>query len=104
MSTTFVLSFKSNGGVSDELRLANAVARLLVDLYQADPADVFIADHTYEELSKGSASVAWEGSGMDCWPLDFLDQRPEAKRLARSLGVTFEALNTCILGIYPIED
>lgn len=34
-------------------------------------------DHNHEELSEGSWSIAWEGSGRDCWPMDFTNTNPD---------------------------
>lgn len=48
-------------------------------------------DHNHEELSEGSWSIAWEGSGMDCWPLEFESKVP---------GVFTEAIASWCLGVF----
>lgn len=97
------LGFPSNNGVRKEVRLATSVARLVVDLYEANPADMFVADHHHEELSRGAASVAWEGSGMDCWVMTFTEH-PSIVEYAAKHGLFFEPINNITLGIYPVQD
>jgi hypothetical protein len=94
---------KNNGGDQRELNKALAVAVALVDQFGARPEDLFAADHTHEELSKGSVSVAWEGSGWDgSWAIEW-PQTPAAEAVANRLGVWFEAVNSVILAIHPVE-
>lgn len=47
-----------------EIVLAEVKAKFNTD----EPA---LYDHNHEELSEGSWSIAWEGSGYDCWPAEF---------------------------------
>jgi hypothetical protein len=97
--------FSSNGGDSAELKLAASVAAVAAALYREPTESFFIADHTHEELPKGSALVAWEGGDFDYgWTVDFTGNQPEAQEIARSLGVFLEPINSVILGIYPVKD
>lgn len=50
---------------------------------------LYAADH--EELSPGSWSIAWEGSGRDFWPGSFETSVP---------GVFVEPINVCTIGLY----
>lgn len=105
MSTPFARAghtFQSNGGNSVELYRAARVATAVAKAYQAPTEDFFLSDHTHEELPIGSASIGWEGVAFD-WPYTW-SQTAEAQALARTMGVTFEAINGCILGIYPAKD
>lgn len=96
-------TFSSNGGNRIELHRAARVAIAVAFAYGESTNRFFIADHTHEELSIGSASVAWEGVVDYDWPYTW-SQTEGARELARTMGVMFEAINGCILGIYLIKD
>lgn len=57
--------------------------------FGTDEPTLYDADH--EELSEGSWSIAWEGSGYDCWPLEFESKVP---------GVFTEAIASWCLGVF----
>lgn len=93
----------NNGGNQRELNKAIAVAVALIDQFGARPGDLFAADHTHEQLSPGSASLAWEGGGYDgSWAIEW-PQTERAEKLAYQLGVWFEPVNSVILAIHPME-
>lgn len=56
-------------------------------------------DHTHEEQSAGSWSIAWEG-GLYDWPMDFAD-RVFTGEIA-PLGLHLEPINGVSLGIYAV--
>jgi len=90
-------SVRTGEGTTVELALAATVA-IAVAKHYGEPRDsFFVAGHEHEELSKGSASVAWEGGVYD-WPFIWA-QTPEAVQLARELDVHFDAINGCILAV-----
>lgn len=94
--------FNSRPDTSREMReVVNAgfVAEALMAMYSVQADEIFVADHTHEELSPGCASVAMEGVDYD-WPIKFSDS-PEARALGHRLGIWFEPVNGCILAIIP---
>lgn len=111
MSTTFTIgrvTFTANraltAGPKAPLERAAEIVKVAAQLYYVPARDFFIADHTHEELPRGSASIAWEGSQIDMgWAPDFVE-RPEAREIERKLGVFLEPINNCILGVYLNRD
>lgn len=94
--------FSSAQDTSCEMReVVNAgfVAETLLTMYDVQPSEIFVADHTHEELSPGCASVAMEGVDYD-WTVKF-PETPEARALGHRLGIWFEPINGCILAIIP---
>jgi hypothetical protein len=86
--------------IDAEIALAAHVAQRILEIYPHAKGDLFIADHTHEELSEGSASVAWEGSGELAWTVNILDD-DRFWELRKLLGIWFEPVNGCILAIHP---
>jgi hypothetical protein len=99
--TTFT---RTNAGDPQELETAKAVAEAIAAhyaTYEPDGRDFFLADHTHECLSPGTATVAWEGGPYE-WPI-WWPETAAAAKLARRLRVRFEAVNGVILAVYPNE-
>lgn len=62
-------------------RLPEDVAAVVADVAEflgVYPADLFVADHTHEELAAGAYSIALEGDHD--WPYRFTEDRYEAAR------------------------
>jgi len=70
-------------------RAAEKVLEEVKEQFGTDEPALYDADH--EELSEGSWSIAWEGSGMDCWPAHFKTEVP---------GVFTEPIASWCLGVY----
>jgi hypothetical protein len=94
--------YRTNPGSSRivrEVALAGIVADALKEIYPGDDhGDIFVADHTHEELSPGSCSVAWEGA-VYSWTLEVWDH-PVMRALGDRFGIWFEPVNSCILAVY----
>lgn len=75
----------------------NKAMKVLVEVKEKFAAEIgpgavpmlFPAEH--EGLSRGSWSIAWEGSGIDFWPGSFETSVP---------GVFVEPINVCTIGLY----
>lgn len=86
-------------GTSLELAIASTVA-IAIAMHYCEPIDsFFVAGHEHEGLRKDAVSVAWEGGPFE-WTNDW-PETDRAKSVAAELGVWFEAINGCILGVFP---
>lgn len=96
--------FRDNGGNATELRRAHKVAVAVaayLGLSEDEQRDIFLADHTHEEVGKGAATIALEGAYE--WPYNFM-QTEQARALERKMGVHFEAMTGWALIVYPGRD
>lgn len=70
-------------------RTANKVLAEVKAQFGTDEPTLYDADH--EDMERGTWSIAWEGSGMDCWPMEFETKVP---------GVFVEARTSWSMGLY----
>lgn len=90
---------RTGEGSSLELAKAATVALAAARHYGADVTEFFVAGHGHEELPKGAVSVAWEGGVYD-WPYEW-SETDSARALAAEYAFFFEAINGCVLAVYP---
>lgn len=76
-------------------KTAEKVLAEVKEQFKDDIYDDYNGPHLYDEdhegLSEGSWSIAWEGSGWDCWPAFFKCTVP---------GVFTEPIASWCLGVY----
>lgn len=58
-----------------------------------------LCDHTHGEVSKGSLSIFWEGDAPEDWTSN--ERLAANVREATGGRVHVEAINNCILGVFP---
>jgi hypothetical protein len=89
---------KTNGVVvpADVATIAAVLARFL----DVDPAELFVADHTHEELRPGAYSIALEGHEHD-WPFSFTCALRERDDLVVPAGWFLEPQTGWLLGLFP---
>lgn len=75
-----------------------ALKKFFSEKYGENP-DFFMADHTHEELTPGSWSIAYEGWWSET-PWTLLVTEPDALKMLDVEGVFLEALNSWCLGLY----
>ena len=81
------------------LAVKAAIQNRVAELSQSVPEDGWLlADHTHEQLSAGSWSLACEGYMEADWPWRI--SQDEQLRAVLGESVFMEAINSCTLGIY----
>ena len=73
---------------------------ILREMFPDAGESMWLASHEHEDRPPGCWSIAWEGSGRDCWPFEASEAQFE-NPATFPVGVFVEPRTSWCLGLYP---